>query len=473
MTNEFNDNQNFTENTPTANEANIDNTPQEAVTVSETALPSTTPDPVIIPSDDVTPPDLNCTSQEWDRPTSTDAPYTPPVQNSYVWSDASNLPAKKEKKPASRGKVFGYSMLSFLLIALLILASFGVIYIVKGIPEKSSPGQPSSSSESVEMQTGFDTVSRKESDEASVKDVASKVRPAVVGVVNYRMNSLTASGYGSGVIINADGYIVTNQHVINGADRVKIVLHDETEVLANIIGADEQTDLAVLRIIEDENTKYSDLTYATFGNSDELQLAETVIAIGNPGGLEFAGTVTRGIVSSLGVKSSLSGNMELIQTDAAINPGNSGGPLIDLYGNVIGITSQKIVDVEYEGIGFAIPINAAKPIIDNLITYGYVPGRPMLGITGSTIDEYVAYFNGVPQGVLINEVEPDSDLYKKGIKKNDIITSIGGVTIKTMDELNEEKDKYSAGDTIELGIYRYSEGRAFTVKVVLSEYKPD
>lgn len=472
MTNEFNDNQNFTENTPTANEANIDNTPQEAVTVSETALPSTTPDPVIIPSDDVTPPDLNCTSQEWDRPTSTDAPYTPPVQNSYVWSDASNLPAKKEKKPASRGKVFGYSMLSFLLIALLILASFGVIYIVKGIPEKSS-SQPSSSLESLEMQTGFDTVSRKEIDESSVKDVASSVRPAVVGVVNYSMNSLTASGYGSGVIINADGYIVTNQHVIDGADRVKIVLHDETEVLANIIGADEQTDLAVLRIIEDENTKYSDLTYATFGNSDELQLAETVIAIGNPGGLEFAGTVTRGIVSSLGVKSSLSGNMGLIQTDAAINPGNSGGPLIDLYGNVIGITSQKIVDVEYEGIGFAIPINAAKPIIDNLITYGYVPGRPMLGITGSTIDEYVAYFNGVPQGVLISEVEPDSDLYKKGIKKNDIITSIGGVTIKTMDELNEEKDKYSAGDTIELGIYRYSEGRAFTVKVVLSEYKPD
>lgn len=472
MTNEFNDNQNFTENTPTANEANIDNTPQEAVTVSETALPSTTPDPVIIPSDDVTPPDLNCTSQEWDRPTSTDAPYTPPVQNSYVWSDASNLPAKKEKKPASRGKVFAYSMLSFLLIALIILASFGVIYIVKGIPEKSS-SQPSSSLESLEMQTGFDTVSRKEIDESSVKDVASSVRPAVVGVVNYSMNSLTASGYGSGVIINADGYIVTNQHVIDGADRVKIVLHDETEVLANIIGADEQTDLAVLRIIEDENTKYSDLTYATFGNSDELQLAETVIAIGNPGGLEFAGTVTRGIVSSLGVKSSLSGNMGLIQTDAAINPGNSGGPLIDLYGNVIGITSQKIVDVEYEGIGFAIPINAAKPIIDNLITYGYVPGRPMLGITGSTIDEYVAYFNGVPQGVLISEVEPDSDLYKKGIKKNDIITSIGGVTIKTMDELNEEKDKYSAGDTIELGIYRYSEGRAFTVKVVLSEYKPD
>lgn len=470
MTNEFNDNQNFTENTPTANEANIDNTPQEAVTVSETALPSTTPDPVISPSGDVTPPDLNCTSQEWDRPTSTDAPYTPPVQNSYVWSDATNV--SQQKKPASRGKVFAYSMLSFLLIALIILASFGVIYIVKGIPEKSSPGQPSSSSESVEMQTGFDTVSRNESDEASVKDVASKVRPAVVGVVNYNMNSLTAAGYGSGVIINADGYIVTNQHVIDGADRVKVVLHDETEVLATIVGADEQTDLAVLRIIEDENTKYSDLTYATFGNSDELQLAETVIAIGNPGGLEFAGTVTRGIVSSIGVKSTLSGNMGLIQTDAAINPGNSGGPLIDLYGNVIGITSQKIVNVKYEGIGFAIPINAAKPIIDNLITYGYVPGRPMLGITGSTIDEYVAYFNGVPQGVLISEIEPDSDLVKKGVKKNDIITSIGGVTIKTMDELNEEKEKYSAGDTIELGIHRYSENRSFTVKIVLSEYKP-
>lgn len=416
-------------------------------------------------------PNPDSTSPEFDRPIPADTPDTQPVQNSYVWSDAAATLQQPEKKQKSSGKTFAYTLLAMLCIAAVILSSFGVIYLVQG--EKSSSTPHSSSFESVEMQTGFNTVSRKESDETSVKDVAAKIRPAVVGVVNYTMNSLTAAGYGSGVIINSDGYIVTNHHVIDGADRVKIVLYDETEVLATIIGADEQTDLAVLRIIEDENTKYSDLVYASFGNSDELQLAETVIAIGNPGGLEFAGTVTRGIVSSLGVKSSLSGNMGLIQTDAAINPGNSGGPLIDLYGNVIGITSQKIVDVEYEGIGFAIPINAAKPIIDNLITYGYVPGRPMLGITGSTIDEYVAYFNNVPQGVLVSEVDPTSDLAKKGIKKNDIITSIGGVTIKTMEELNEEKDKYTAGDTVELGIYRYSEGKSFTVKVVLSEYKPE
>ena len=445
MSNELNDNMNLPEN--------------------DSATENLTQENYVIPNPD-------STSAEFDRPTPADTPNTKPVQNSYVWSDAATVPQPPQKKSRSSGKAFAYTLLAMVIVAAIILSSFGVIYLIQG-RGNASAAPDSSSSEPVEMQTGFDTVSRKESDETSVKDVAAKIRPAVVGVVNYTMNSLTAAGYGSGVIINDKGYIVTNQHVIDGADRIKIVLYDETEVLASIIGADEQTDLAVLRIIEDENTKYSDLVYASFGNSDELQLAETVIAIGNPGGLEFAGTVTRGIVSSLGVKSSLSGNMGLIQTDAAINPGNSGGPLIDLYGNVIGITSQKIVDVEYEGIGFAIPINAAKPIIDNLITYGYVPGRPMLGITGSTIDEYVAYFNNVPQGVLISEVDPTSDLAKKGVKKNDIITSIGGVTVKTMEELTEEKDKYSAGDTVELGIYRYAEGKAFTVKVVLSEYKPE
>ena len=356
---------------------------------------------------------------------------------------------------------------------MLALASIGLVHILKKDDGAvTQPAASSGSESSVEQKTGFELSGRTETDEISVTDAAQKIRPAVVGVVNYTMNSLTASGYGSGVIINAEGYVVTNYHVINGADRVKIVLYDKKEVLASIVGSDQQTDLAVLRIIEDENIKYSDLVYAAFGNSDEVQLAETVIAIGNPGGLEFAGTVTRGIVSGINVKTSLSGNVKLIQTDAAINPGNSGGPLIDLHGNVIGITSQKIVDTEYEGMGFAIPSNTVKPIVDSILTYGDVPGRPMIGITGNTIDEFVAYFNNVPQGVLITSVDEKTDAYAKGLKKNDIITSIGGVTIKSMDDLNAEKEKYSAGDTVTLGIYRYSDGRSFTVNIILAEYKP-
>lgn len=411
-----------------------------------------------------------------------ESPYTPPAQpqtvtaqpataehNSYVWTEASQN--GKEKKPHGRGRTFGISLLAILICAVLVLASFGVVHIVQNVSNKNTE-TVASSDEPVEQKTGFDLSGRTEAEEISVKDAAQKIRPAVVGVVNYKMNSLSASGYGSGVIINGDGYVVTNYHVIEGADRVKVVLYDKKEVLASIVGSDQQTDLAVLCIIEDENVKHSDLVYASFGNSDDVQLAETVIAIGNPGGLEFAGTVTRGIVSGLNVKTSLSGNVKLIQTDAAINPGNSGGPLIDLYGNVIGITSQKIVDTQYEGMGFAIPSNTVKPIVDSILTYGYVPGRPMIGISGNTIDEYVAYFNNVPQGVLITAVDEKADAYVKGLKKNDIITSIGGVTVKSMDELNTEKEKYSAGDTVELGVYRYSEGRSFTVSIVLSEYKP-
>ncbi|MBQ9557957.1 MAG: trypsin-like peptidase domain-containing protein [Clostridia bacterium] len=387
--------------------------------------------------------------------------------NSYVWTDAAQ---NNQKKKRHGGRAFGISLLAIFTCAVLVLASIGVVHIA----QSSGGNQPtvSSSETPVEQKTGFELSGRTETDELAVTDVAQKIRPAVVGVVNYTMNSLTASGYGSGVIINAEGYIVTNYHVIEGADRVKIVLYDKTEALASIVGSDEQTDLAVLRVIEDENVKHSDLVYASFGNSDEVQLAETVVAIGNPGGLEFAGSVTRGIVSGINVKTELSGNVKLIQTDAAINPGNSGGPLIDLYGNVIGITSQKIVDTQYEGMGFAIPSNTVKPIVDSILTYGYVPGRPMIGISGNTIDEYVAYFNNVPRGVLITSVDANTDAAAKGLKKNDIITSIGGVTVKTMDELNAEKEKYSAGDTVELGIYRYSEGRSFTVSIVLSEYKP-
>ena len=394
----------------------------------------------------------------------------PAEHNSYVWAEASQ--SVKQKKPHGRGRAFGISLLTILICAVLVLASFGVVHIVQNASGGKNTAPVSSSDEPVEQKTGFDITGRTEAEEISVKDAAQKIRPAVVGVVNYKMNSLSASGYGSGVIINGEGYVVTNYHVIEGADRVKIVLYDKKEALASIVGSDQQTDLAVLRIIEDENVKYADLVHASFGNSDDVQLAETVIAIGNPGGLEFAGTVTRGIVSGLNVKTSLSGNVKLIQTDAAINPGNSGGPLIDLYGNVIGITSQKIVDTEYEGMGFAIPSNTVKPIVDSILTYGYVPGRPMIGISGNTIDEYVAYFNNVPRGVLVTSVDVASDASAKGLKKNDIITSIGGVTVKSMDELNSEKEKYSAGDTVEIGVYRYSEGRSFTINIVLSEYKP-
>lgn len=414
-------------------------------------------------------------------------PENQPVQEQPVYSNGTVIsPPAPEKKKKNGAKIFGFVLLGALATALTVLVIYGVLGIFKSVssimnnntdspffPFISSEDTPSSEQEQIETKSGFELETRENSEALTPSEIAAKVRPSVVGVVNYSINSLTPSGYGSGVIINKDGYIVTNYHVIKAADRIKIVLDNQKEVLAKIIGYDEQTDLAVLKIIEDDNVKNSDLTYATFGDSDQIQLAETVIAIGNPGGLEFAGTVTRGIVSGTNVKADASGTVGFIQTDAAINPGNSGGPLIDSYGNVIGITSEKIVATEYEGMGFAIPSNIVKPITDSIITYGYVPGRPLLGISGSDIDEYVAYFNRVPQGVLITDIDPNSDLYAKGVTKNDIITEFNGVVVKTMEELNAEKEKCKAGDTVELKIYRYSEAREFTVKVVLSEYKPN
>ena len=192
-----------------------------------------------------------------------EAAYTAPVQpqpaapaehNSYVWADAAQDNKKKEH---GRGRAFGVSLLAIFICAVLVLASFGVVHIVQNAG--SEEPTISSSERPIEQKTGFNLSGRTEIDEIAVTDVAQKIRPAVVGVVNYTMNSLTASGYGSGVIINADGYVVTNYHVIEGADRVKIVLYDKTEALATIVGSDEQTDLAVLQIIEDENIKHSDL----------------------------------------------------------------------------------------------------------------------------------------------------------------------------------------------------------------------
>ncbi len=297
--------------------------------------------------------------------------------------------------------------------------------------------------------------------ELTSQQIGVKVTPSVVAVVSQERFGQST---GSGIIMTADGMIMTNAHVIEDAQSITVVLHDGAEYPATLIGQDAQTDLAVVKI------QAKDLTPAEFGDSDELEVGERAIAIGNPLGLEFSGSMTQGIISALGREVEVNGRtMTFIQTDAAINPGNSGGPLVNAYGQVIGITSAKISTQYAEGLGFAIPINDALPIIEELVNYGYVTGRPLIGITGQDLTAKEAAYYQLPQGIYVRFVDPDSGASLAGIEAGDIITAANGKEITTTKELNEIKDALQVGDTITLSVYR--NGKTESLKVVLSESK--
>lgn len=293
----------------------------------------------------------------------------------------------------------------------------------------------------------------------STPQIVEKMLPSVVGITTAAYNG--ESG-GSGIIMTEDGYIITNQHVIEGAQYITVTLSDGSEYPATVKGEDATTDLAVIKIDK------SDLTPAHFGNSDELVQGETAIVVGNPLGLEFAGSATQGIISALGREVTIDGKtMTFIQTDASINPGNSGGPLVDSYGNVIGVTSAKISSTYTEGLGFAIPINDVVPVVEELINYGYVTGRPLIGISGENVTAQISAYYNLPQGFFVAYIDPESGAADSGILPGDIITAINGQTITNLTELNNYRDQYKAGDTVTLTVYR--DGRSIDYKVVLGE----
>ncbi len=299
-------------------------------------------------------------------------------------------------------------------------------------------------------------------DALPVPEIVEKVSPSVVGVT-----SLLSGGtsYGTGFVISEDGYIVTNYHVIDGAQKITVafsVSDDDEEYDAELIGGDEQTDIAVLKIDKDG------LTAVEFGKSSDLIVGELAIAIGNPMGSELSGTVTAGIISALNRTLTIEERkMNLIQTDASINNGNSGGPLINSYGQIIGITSAKIASYYADGLGFAIPIDEALPIISDLIEYGYVKGRPVIGISGEDISEIYAQYYDVPQGFYVAKVTEDGPAEKAGVKVGDIVIGIESQLVKSIDEFNEIKAKYKAGDTITISVYRDKE--IIDLKVTLAE----
>ena len=285
--------------------------------------------------------------------------------------------------------------------------------------------------------------------------VAAKVRPSIVSVitvdnVNY-MNS--QSGEGSGIILRSDGYIVTNSHVIGDSNKyeVSVITSDGKTYDAKVVGFDVKSDLAVLKI------DATGLPECELGDSSQLVLGDYVIAIGNPGGRQFAGSVTMGIVSGVDriidtENTESTSAMRYIQTDAAINPGNSGGALVNMYGQVIGVNTAKIAASGYEGMGFAIPSTKVKEIVADLIDYGYVEGRVKLGITCVTISS--AYENqGIPAGLQIYDINSDSDMNGK-VQKYDIITHCDGKRITDLSQLQDIMFEKKAGDTVRLTIYR-------------------
>ncbi len=308
------------------------------------------------------------------------------------------------------------------------------------------------------------------SDAMTIPDIVDKVSPSVVGI-----SCMTSSGTvtGTGIIMSTDGYIITNAHVVDGATTISVVLpssysdessesSDDETITAELVGKDSQTDLAVVKIDK------TGLTAAEFGTSSEIRVGEVSIVIGNPLGFDLANSVTAGIISATDRTLTIEDRtMNLIQTDASINSGNSGGPLINAYGQVIGITSAKVSSTYGEGLGFAIPIDEATPIIDDLIQYGYVTGRPTLGISGENVTDVYSQYYDIPKGFFVRSVESGSAAEEAGIQVNDIVIGIEGNLIESIEEFNEIKEKYKAGDKITVSVYR--DGEIIDKDVTLGE----
>lgn len=309
-------------------------------------------------------------------------------------------------------------------------------------------------------------------------EIVDKVGPAVVGIINkgevpsygfgfgYGDDEIVEQGSGSGVIISKEGYIVTNNHVVENAKELTVILNTNEEYKAELIGTDPRTDLAVIKIEADN------LTVATVGSSSDLRVGDTAIAIGNPLGQEFAGTTTQGIISGLNRSVVIDDKqLTLIQTDAAINPGNSGGALVNAYGQLIGINTAKISSSSLEGLGFAIPMDEATPIINDLIDKGYVTGRPIIGISGRAVTERDAEAYNLKVGVYVVSMTPESPAYKAGVEVGDIIVECEGQPVEEVEDINEIKNKLKPGDKITVKVYRHGDYKS--LKIILGEEVPD
>lgn len=379
---------------------------------------------------------------------------------------------KKKKEP----KTWVVAVSSALAASIFTVAiGFGVQSMHKDVPllDTTTAGSTVSSTETTT--DGAVTAAYSNKTVLTVPEIASKVGPSVVGVIN--KTTVTSSQYwdpwsgryyydsdpttegetveqgsGSGIIISEDGYVVTNQHVIDGATAVDVVLNTGDIYSATVVGQDAKTDLAVLKIDPGEVK----LTAAVLGDSTTVEVGELAVAIGNPMGMEFSGSVTAGIISAVNRTMTIDNRTyNLIQTDAAINSGNSGGALINQYGEVIGINSVKLSSEGVEGMGFAIAISEAKPIINDLMQSGHVTGRPLVGI-GITETRY---------GLFISSIQEGSGAEEAGLQVNDMILEVDGQKVTSTSEVNEIRDTKKPGDYLTFKILRESETMEISVKL--------
>lgn len=397
-----------------------------------------------------------------------------------------------QKPPRKKGKVFTYialilvtSLISSLIVGGILYNKFtGDLNELKLATKDTTAALQQIASETEQVQQSYDKSLSNSSSEgvtkistddlittalvkgSDVTAIAKQAGPSIVGIrmtvsgtrQNYFGSSNSQSAEGSGIIISKDGYIMTNYHVVSSADPksgassrtvLEVFLPDGRDAKASFIGGDSKTDLAVIKI------DLKNLPVAELGDSSELEVGELAVAIGNPLGMEFAGSVTVGVISALNRTVEMEDKtLNLIQTDAAINSGNSGGALLNSQGQVIGINSVKISASGVEGLGFAIPINDAKPVIDQLMIYGYVKGRPFIGISGREISETLASYYDLPKGIYITGVTAGSGAARAGIQIEDILVSLDGKTVETISDLDTIKEAHKAGDTVKATVVR-------------------
>lgn len=335
-------------------------------------------------------------------------------------------------------------------------------------PEQETPDIDLSATEGIVISPHPDI------EQYTASEIYEKVAPSTVTVscsIRYSSGE-EATTTGTGIIATSDGYIITNSHVVfNSKSTSVLITTSDGEVYnAVVVGADRTTDLAVLK------TNDHSFTPAEFGNIDNMVIGDEVIAIGNPGGEQFSSSLTKGVISGLDrmVGDYSDNGMTYIQTDAAINPGNSGGPLVNMYGQVIGINSSKIVSTGYEGMGFAIPVSKAQGIINELCEGGYVKGRTRLGITGKDISTSESQYYGVPQGFMIQEIDEDSAFQGTEAEPYDIIIAIDGEEVTGIDSISNLLLRYAPGDQVEVTLYRapeteMDEGKELKVTIMLLE----
>lgn len=390
--------------------------------------------------------------------------YEPAISGTVSEKHALSVYQPKPKKRRA-GQVILAAVLSSVITSALCFFAFFMIFGRQGMDAQKKPN-----TQILNISGSPTTATDKSNDETlggpmTVADIYDKVSPAVVSI-KVSNEGGTATGSGSGVILTADGYIVTNNHVVDGASIITVKTIANQTLDAQIVGKDARTDLAVLKVECDK-----ELPFAELGNSSTLRVGDQAIAIGNPLQDELASTLTVGNVSAINRTMVIEDRqMTLLQTDAAINPGNSGGALINIYGQVIGITTAKSTGYDVEGLGFAIPINEAVPIVESIIEHGYVKGRPLVGITGIDVTRQIALANNLPVGVYVKSVVEGGAAEKGGIKPGDVILKFNGEDVTSIDEINVLRDECKVGDKVDVTVSRNGEKKKLTI--ILQEERP-